>query len=226
MISVSLTIAVTAPAPAPAVPEPVPAPADAAAAVTAVPVVEPPAVEQGPQPAPTEAAGSSLPDGVYLYTDAHLVIGQVDPGRRRLSDHLNDNQRAYLEVTHAAWCDLLAESAPPSPAGLVTLRKEIIALVVPGEETGARVASRVPTQLVPIALALPLFLIVGSLHRRTGDPTNLLQWFIESGRQFVPVSMAIIRFLPNSRFDPQLGLVLVNIRQVHFWWTPSAHHDA
>jgi hypothetical protein len=81
---------------------------------------------------------------------------------------------------------------------------------------------RLPTQLVPIDIALPLFLVSGSMHRRTGDPIHLLQWFMETGRQFVPISAASIRFLPNPSFDAQVPLVHVNIRQLQGWWSSGA----
>jgi hypothetical protein len=42
---------------------------------------------------------------------------------------------------------------------------------------------------------------------------------METGRQFVPVSGATIRFLPNPRFDTRQSLVLVNVRQLHGWWS-------
>jgi hypothetical protein len=69
--------------------------------------------------------------GLVLYTGAHLVMGQVDPGRRRLSDHLNDPQRAYLEVAQAQWYNLMAETGPPGMAPLLTLRKERVQIAIP-----------------------------------------------------------------------------------------------
>ena len=160
----------------------------------------------------------ALPPGVRLYSEAHLFVGQIDPGRRRLSDHLNDTARAYLEVTDALWCDLLSESVTLVSAGEATLRKDNLQIVVP-DSAVPRSTARVPTQLVAIDLALPLFLVSGSMHRRTGDPANLRQWFMETGRQFVPVSAATISFLPNPRFDAHEVLVLVNVRQLHGWWS-------
>ena len=103
-------------------------------------------------------------------------------------------------------------------AGEATLRKDSLQIVVP-DSAPPRTTARVPTQLVAIDLALPLFLVSGSMHRRTGDPANLLQWFMETGRQFVPVSAATIRFLPNSRFDAREALLLVNVRQLQGWWS-------
>ncbi|HLH24920.1 MAG TPA: hypothetical protein VK066_20555 [Chloroflexota bacterium] len=210
----------------------------AAPATTSLPLASPLAAPTPPvptadgdaaplaQPPPTPSHGEALVSGVRLYTDSHLVIGQVDPGRRRLSDHLNDPQRAYLDVAHGYWYDLLAEAGPPLATGAMGVRKDSLQVVVPEETAAPRSAARVPTQRVPITVALPLFIISGQFHRRGSDPAHLLQWFAESGRAFLPIANATIRFLPNGRFDAQVAVALVGIRQVQIWWTPAGPASA
>jgi hypothetical protein len=46
-------------------------------------------------------AASEPPPGVQLNLGTHVFVGQVDPGRRRISDHLNEVARGYLEVADA-----------------------------------------------------------------------------------------------------------------------------
>jgi hypothetical protein len=109
--------------------------------------------------------------GLVLYTGAHLVMGQVDPGRRRLSDHLNDPQRAYLEVAQAQWYNLMAETGPPGMAPLLTLRKERVQIAIP-QDVPAPGTARAPTQQLPLELGFPLFLVRGGVHRRNSDPSS------------------------------------------------------
>jgi hypothetical protein len=105
---------------------------------------------------------------------------------------------------------------------MVTLRKDDLQVVVPGPEPSSRSGARVLSQPVPVHLVLPRFLISGSMHRRTGDPTHLLQWFMESGRRFLPLTGATVPFLPNSAAGVAVPLVPVNVRHVHGWWSPPA----
>ena len=155
--------------------------------------------------------------GLVLYTEAHLIIGQVDPGRRHLSDHLNDARTSYLDVQQATWYDLLAEEAPPTTADLVTVRKAAVQLAIPQDPPNATGAgARIATQQVRMALAFALFAVAGNVHRRPGDPTNLVGLFGGETRQFVPVSAASIRYLPNGRFDTEEPVVLVHTRHLDF----------
>jgi hypothetical protein len=164
--------------------------------------------------------------GLVLYTGAHLILGQVDPGRPRLSYHLNDPQRAYLEVTQAQWYNLMAETGPPGIGPLLTVRKERVQIAIP-QDTALPGVPRAPTQQLPLELGFPLFLVRGGVHRRTSDPTSPLHLFADGGRQFLPVSQATLRYLPNDRFDTQEAVVLVNVRYLDFWSViPAAQRTA
>jgi len=154
--------------------------------------------------------------GVHVYTGAHLIVGQLNPGRRRLSDHLNDPNTNFVELDQASWYDLLSDDGPPVAAGHVTIRKEIIQVVVPQEPADPHAPARVQTQQVTLTLAYPLLTVSGAVFRRPGDPNTLMQLFAQQGRQFVPVGSAVVRFLPNNRFDTTLPLVLVNARQINY----------
>jgi hypothetical protein len=156
--------------------------------------------------------------GVHVYTGAHLLVGQLNPERRRLSDHLNDPNTNFVELDQAVWYDLLSDDGPPVAAGHVTIRKEIIQVVVPQEPADPHAPSRVQTQQITLTLAYPLLTVSGAVFRRPGDPNTLMQLFAQQGRQFVPVGSAVVRFLPNNRFDTTLPLVLVNARQINYWW--------
>ena len=57
---------------------------------------------------------------LMLYTATHRVVGQATPGRRRLSDFLNDRQTGYLELTMAGCQELTTVGAPIQPAETAT----------------------------------------------------------------------------------------------------------
>src|SRR5207302_8190524 len=130
--------------------------------------------------------------------------------RRRLSDHLNDPQRAFLEVVQAQWYNLMAEAGPPGTGPLVTLRKERVQIAIPQDAPNPTMP-RAPTQQLHLELGFPLFLVRGGVHRRSGDPSSPMHLFAQGGRQFLPVSHAALHYLPNNRFDTQEGIVLVNV---------------
>jgi hypothetical protein len=156
-----------------------------------------------------------------LFTEGHVVIGQVNPGTRRISDFLNMTDREYIEISDAHWHDLFSERAQLIPAGLITMAKSAVQLVIP-RDTMPFGAPRVPTQQIRLDMVLPLFSVKGTLHRRVDEPSNLMQLLTGYSRQFLAVSDAHIHYLPNSKFDTQVPLVLMNTRQIRFWAAEDA----
>jgi hypothetical protein len=151
-----------------------------------------------------------------LYTEAHVVMGQVNAGGRRISDFLNLTNSSYIDIEHAHWHDLLAENAQLMPADQITVSKGAVQVVVP-RDTAQFGAPRVPTQQMRLDMVLTLFTVNGAVHRRSGDPTVLVQFLSGYSRQFLAVSDAHIRYLPNSKYDTHAPLVLVNTQQLRFW---------
>lgn len=154
---------------------------------------------------------------VALYTPSFLVTGQLDPGGRRLSDHLNDRVTSFVSVDDVTYYDLLSQDAPPSNAVSLTVRKEAVHLVVP-DDSPDPLRPRVRTDALPIVLGFAQFQVRGRFHRQPGDPTLLVELFANSAtRMFFPVSNAEIRYLLNSQFDAQVPLALVNTREIQYW---------
>jgi hypothetical protein len=156
-----------------------------------------------------------------LFTEGHVVIGQVNTGSRRISDFLNMGDREYIEIADAQWHDLFSEKAQLTPAGMITMGKAAVQLVIP-RDTMPFGAPRVQTQQLRLDMVLTLFSVKGTLHRRVDEPSNLLQLLTGYSRQFLAVSDAHIHYLPNSKYDSQVPLVLINTRQVRFWAAEQA----
>lgn len=154
---------------------------------------------------------------VALYTPTCLVTGQIDPVGRRLSDHLNDRVTGFVGVHNVTYYDLMSTDASTSQAVSLTLRKEAIQLVVP-EDAPDPLRPRVQTDALSMLFGFAEFHVRGRFHRQPSDSTLLVELFANSAtRTFFPVSDAEIRYLPNSRFDASVPLVLVNTRQMQFW---------
>ena len=154
---------------------------------------------------------------VALYTPTCLVTGKLDPGGRRLSDHLNDRSTGYVSVDEVTYYDLLSEDSAPNKSVSMTLRKDVIQLVVPQDEQDP-LRPRLKTNELPLVLGLSGYHVRGHLHRQQNDPSRLIELFANPAtRAYFPVSDAAVRCLYNGRFDASFSLALVNTRLVEFW---------
>ena len=153
---------------------------------------------------------------IAVYTSAHLIRGEVAAGRTRLSDLVNDTSTSYLEIHGATWHGLQSEGEADGSAARLTVRKEEIHLAIPMDVSSVT-AARTSTQQVPLDLCIGMYVIRGALHRRPGDPTNLISLLTGFSREFVPVSEAEIQYAPNPRIDTAAPVVLINTRRLHFW---------
>ena len=162
--------------------------------------------------------GPRMPEAwVALYTPTCLVTAKLDPGGRRLSDHLNDRSTSYVVVDDVTYYDLLSDGSEPTTAVSMTLRKDLVQLVVP-EDAPDPLRPRIRTNALPMVLGLSGFNVRGHLHRQPSDPTRLVELFANPAtRPFVAVSDAEIRYLFNGRFDATVSLALVNTKNIQFW---------
>ncbi|HZT07960.1 MAG TPA: hypothetical protein VFC51_13090 [Chloroflexota bacterium] len=155
------------------------------------------------------------PQAIF-YMEGHRVTGAVVTGRERVSDYLNNPNSSTVEVHDATFEELLTDRQPETAARLTVLKSEI-SLVVPTDMGDVGVGTRVPTQPVRVELACPLYSIVGSLHHRSSDPTDLAMLLKGFNRTFVPLTEASMRYLPNARYDAEERVVLVNTEHLQFW---------
>ncbi|MEA2642331.1 MAG: hypothetical protein QOF51_3725 [Chloroflexota bacterium] len=151
-----------------------------------------------------------------VYTEAHLILCEIVVGQTRLSDFINEPSASFIELVNATWQDLLSEDGSPSYSAKMTIRKDEIQLAYPMDQRPVNMV-RVNTQQFPVELSVSLFEVAGVIHRRPNDPTNLMQLVTGYGRQFVPVTDAAFRYIPNAKFDGQVPTVLVNSKHVRFW---------
>ena len=151
---------------------------------------------------------------LILYTEAHRISGEIDLARQRLSDYLNVTRPPFVEITEAMR-DALRDMTPAAIAvRRLAVRTDAIRLVVPLDTPDPR--ARVPTEQVPIELAVGQFVVQGQIHRRPEDP-SAGQLLVGFAREFVPISAARITYPPNRRFDTEVAAVLVRAPHLESW---------
>src|SRR5712692_8732898 len=151
---------------------------------------------------------------LILYTEAHWVSGDIELAQQRLSDYLNVTRPPFVEITEVVR-DALREATPAAIAvRRLAVRTDAIRLVVPLDTPDPR--ARVPTEQVPIELAVGLFVVHGQIHRRREDP-SAGQLLVGFAREFVPISAGRLRYLPNPRFDTEFAAVLVHAPHLESW---------
>jgi hypothetical protein len=69
-------------------------------------------------------------------------------------------------------------------------------------------------------IGVGLFTVDGMVHRREGDTAPVDQLLRGTGRLFLPVSQAIIRYGPNGGFDAEVPIALVNTTLIQYWTGP------
>jgi hypothetical protein len=148
-----------------------------------------------------------------VYTATHLICGYMTlRGSGRLSDHVNSQGTSYLDLVQSTVCELLVEGAPAVAAAAITIRKDAIELIAPRDTLVPGRPARVRTERIPVEVTTGLFTVRGAVHRRKNDPPQLLQLLTGTGRTFVPLTAATVRYLPNAAFDSVESTVLLNTR--------------
>ncbi len=157
---------------------------------------------------------------VRVFLDAHLVQGELDVKERRVSDFISDPNISLLILEHATWQDMLAPSDnTPAPADVARVRKDLARVIIP-HDSPTILAPRVPTHPVAVHIGVGLLTVDGLIHRREGDTTPIDQLLRGSGRLFLPVSQAIVRYAPNGGFDAEVSVALVNTALIQYWTGP------
>jgi hypothetical protein len=169
----------------------------------------------------SSAAGSAVglpPNGVSVavFTAAQLIYGVLDPKGQRISDIVNNNTTSFLTLFQAEAQDLLLGTEPGVPLGEMTLRKDLLELVVPQDAQPA-FRPQVATRQMALEVSTNHFRIRGGLHRRDSDPSNLVQLMSGYSRHFLPLSDATIEHLWRADVRTTAPIVLVNAQFLSTW---------
>lgn len=157
---------------------------------------------------PSGSAGRGIPfDGL---TEEWRIVGNMHVGAR-LSDALN--KREHIDISDVQWAPIDG-SGPLEPApGLKAVDPYDLIIVLAGESTrldltdDERTAHRVHKVSYDVALEVPPFRVIGTVHLHPGmEPERLLDRATE---MFLPVVDATA-YLGDRAIGPEMDAVLVN----------------
>ena len=108
------------------------------------------------------------PARVILFTDRHTMLAEIQTGRSRLSDVVNDPLRNHLFVEHVRINRLDRLDETIATFDRTTVRRDCLqALLVmsePPRPAHQRLASYVPKTPVKVGILMSTFLIEGTVH--------------------------------------------------------------
>jgi len=153
-----------------------------------------------------------------LYTDNQVIIGTLEVGRRRLSDHLNDTTIEVLPLDDV-WVGMLDRpEAPILHLSPVNLRKRELIVAV-GQDRLDPPALRsgwVKTAQTRVAVAAGPYLVFGWLHLPQSARFEVRRLFDPGSRGFVPFTDAEMIYMPNPHVDSRHPVLVVRTDQVKF----------
>jgi hypothetical protein len=155
-----------------------------------------------------------------LYTAQHVMLGTVELGRRRLSDHLNDPTVDVVALTEAWIGELERPSTPPLRLAPANFHKRHLIFAVAMDRldppAGAYRPSYVRTSTVSIAASSGPYFVTGEVHLPSGVRFDINRLFGQGSRTFVPLTNAKLTFTPNPRIDSRHSVLLVRTDHIEF----------
>jgi hypothetical protein len=157
---------------------------------------------------PAGPSGRGIPfDGL---TEEWRIVGNMHVGAR-LSDALN--KREQIEISDVQWAPVDGSGGLEPAPGLKSVDPYDLIIVLAGETTRAdltdeeRSAHRVHKVSYDVALEVPPFRVVGTVHLHPGmEPERLLDRATE---MFLPVVDATA-YLGEGAIGPEMDAILVN----------------
>jgi hypothetical protein len=159
-----------------------------------------------------------MPSVVELYGERHVLLGSLEPGRRRVSDFLND-VTADVILFEEAWIgDLLHPEAAPVRANPARVRKQDVLLAAPldRQEAAAMRSGWVRTSTVPVVATLGPCFAVGLLHLPPGVRFDIRRLFGPESRPFVAITDAIMTHSLGRPGGTGFSVLLVRADRILF----------
>jgi hypothetical protein len=155
-----------------------------------------------------------------LYTAQHVLLGTVELGRRRLSDHLNDTSIEMVPLAEAWIGDLERPGAVPIRLAPANFQKRQLLLAVAMDRldppSGPFRPSYLRTSTVGVAASVGPYFVTGDIHLPPGGRFDIVRLFGQGSRTFVPLTGAKIVYTPNPKIDAQHNVLLVRTDRVEF----------
>lgn len=163
--------------------------------------------------APWEGVVAVVP--LELYTATHVMIGTMDLGRRRLSDHLNDTGADVIPLEEA-WIGDLSHGSVLMRLAPANFRKHDLIAVSAQDRPDPLRAAYVKTVTMKVAASAGPFFLTGDIHLAAGTNFDIRRLFGPGSRSFVPLTNATMRYTPKPKLDVPHSVLLVRTDRVEF----------
>jgi hypothetical protein len=159
-----------------------------------------------------------MPALVELYAARLVLLGTVEAGRRRLSDHLNDLTVETVVLEEAWMADLAHPEREPVRLAPASFRKSDVLLAVPLDQPGpaALRPGYVRTQTLAVAASVGPYLVRGTLHLPPGARFDAARLFSVGARTFVPLTDARVSHATKPTGEATYSALLVRSDRVEF----------
>ncbi len=155
---------------------------------------------------------------VELYAPRHVLIGTVETGRVRFSDHLNDRTLEQLILGEAWLGDPARPGAEPRRLAAANVRKRDVLLAAPLDIPGPAVSrpAYVATAGTPIAVSIGPYEVTGALQLPAGARFEIKRLFGPESGSFVPLSGATVSHAAGAGALARYPTILVRADRVAF----------
>jgi hypothetical protein len=159
---------------------------------------------------------------VEIFTPSQRLVGSVETRYHRVADLLNDPSESFVLLQEVELWQLTGALDHPQALAMVKLQKRAISFVLPQEEEEndpARKQQRfyafTPKDAYPVLVCLDAFEVRGNVHfPRQGTPVQARDILDLAKTEFVPLTGAILVFLPKPTIAFSADVVIVNRAQV------------
>jgi hypothetical protein len=150
-----------------------------------------------------------------LYTATHVMIGTLELGQRRLSDHLNDTGADVIPLGEA-WIGDLAHGSVLMRLAPANFRKHDLVAVAAQDRLDPGRTGYVKTTTMRVAASAGPFFLTGDVHLAVGSGFDIRRLFGPGSRPFVPLTNATMRYTPKPKLDVPHTVLLVRTDHVEF----------
>jgi hypothetical protein len=166
--------------------------------------------------------GETASVDVDVYTSAYRVSGQVRTPFTRIAEILNQLSSAHLAVEHATISEHVDTTGSiGAPMALVAL-EEILVMVAPGLDGGAREDMRIHKRAVRAQLSIPPFRVTGAIHVPIGG--RPVDGLLNVTDRFLPMTDVTLASAAHPHLDRGAAVVALRRDRAHVLLVADDEH--
>jgi hypothetical protein len=152
---------------------------------------------------------------VIVFSERHAILAELNSGTRRLSDVVNDPMHKLFHLEHVKInrSERLEENIAEYPE--IRIKRESIQAILvmsePQRPPHQRISNYVPKQAYRVAVLLPSFHVVGTVH--LSGKQDALDFVLDGSEAFALLSTATVTM--TSRIDKPIEVPTAFINRAH-----------